>query len=220
MVDINLLPRKKTSVSRMVVVFSIIGVFWLLAAGYLGMLYVTGKKETASMQAEIERIEKQLSAMQQRQGQAVTVDDYLDLSNKLQHVFYPTTLLLDELASQLPEQGKVMSLSYNMDGKIEVEGRFEQYEDIAAYLYNVQQLPRVMKADVKRITIVKTEWIGPRDEKGNPLSLSLRLMGGKILPYYQARFEFITKTIDEKNFRKNTSPNKQSGATKQAGERE
>jgi Tfp pilus assembly protein PilN len=212
MVNINLLPRKKSRFSRIVIVFSVIGIFWMCGAGYLGMLYVTGKNETASMQREIERLEKQLSVTQQKKEQNVTVDGYLELSDKLTRLFYPTTLLLDELAAQLPEQGKIMSVSYSMDGKIEVEGRFEQYEDIAAYLYNIQMLPRVMKADIKNIAIVKIKWIGPKDEKGNPLSPSLQIVGGKILPHYQAKFQIITGTIDEKNIRKKNPDDKGSVA--------
>jgi type IV pilus assembly protein PilN len=212
MVNINLLPRKKSRFSRIVIVFAVIGIFWMCGAGYLGMLYVTGKNETASMQREIERLEKQLSVTQQKKGQNVTVDGYLELSDKLTRLFYPTTLLLDELAAQLPEQGKIMSVSYSMDGKIEVEGRFEQYEDIAAYLYNIQMLPRVMKADIKNIAIVKIKWIGPKDEKGNPLSPSLQIVGGKILPHYQAKFQIMTGTIDEKNIRKKNQDDKGSVA--------
>lgn len=219
MIDINLLPQKKRRVTGTIIVYAAIAVLWLVGTCYMGLLYVSGKQETASMQAQITEMDKKLNAQKgQQQTETVSVDSYLELSDRLQHLFYPTSLLLDELAKQLPEQGKLLSVSYNMDGKVEIEGRFEQYEDIAAYLYNVQRLPRVVKANIKSISAIKIEWEEQKDENDNPLSPSLQIVGGEILPHYLAKFEMTTRTLDEKKIRGKLSVT--SGNTAEEGKKE
>jgi len=203
-ININLLPRKKSRFSRAHILYLLMGLVWFIGAGYLGTLYITGKQEMSSLKQQIEQTDKLIEKTkqnQQQQGQTVTVDSYLELSDKLQHLFYPTTLMMDEMAYNLPRYGRLTGVTYNLNGKIELTGRFEQYEDIAAYLHNLELSKRVIKASVKNITAIKIEWEGPKDEEGNPMSPSLQIVGGKILPHYRATFELMVQTIDKEKMK-------------------
>ncbi|MBN6186521.1 pilus assembly protein PilN [Aneurinibacillus sp. BA2021] len=221
MININLLPRKKSRFSRVHILYLVIGIIWVTGAGYVGTLYITGKQEVSALRKEIEQTDKLLEQKkqnQQQEGQTVTVDSYLELSDKLQHLFYPTTLMLDEMASNLPRNGRLTGVTYNLNGKVELEGRFEQYEDIAAYLHNLQLSKRVIVAQVKNITAIKIEWEGPKDDNGDPLSPSLQIVGGKLLPHYSATFELMVQTIDKaKISQKGKAPAQSAADTKQDG---
>jgi type IV pilus assembly protein PilN len=208
MITINLLPQKKKRIGNSQLLLSFVGFTWLLGAGYLGWSYADTKNEIQSLQQNIELKEKQLAAIQQKNNasaQEVTVEQYLILSEKLQHLFYPTSVVLDELAKNLPIQGKLSKVTYSLDGKINVEGRFEQYDDIASYLHNLQNSPYVLKAEVKSIGKIEVKWVGPVDEEGKPLSFALQTLGGNLHPRATASFELIISPFDAVSLAKDES---------------
>jgi type IV pilus assembly protein PilN len=199
LVTINLLPPKKKKVGTGRILLAVCGVVWLVAAGYVGWMYVDTKQQMQAMQQRIELKEKQLAAVQQKRSAASgksTLEQYLALSDKLQRLFYPTSLVMDELARNLPVQGKLAKVTYHLDGKVTLEGKFEQYDDIAAYLHNLQQSPYVRKASVTSIAKVEVKWVGPVDDQGNPLSVALQTVGSKLLPRANASFEIWLNTFD------------------------
>lgn|GEM_PF-4817434 len=199
MVSINLLPQKKKRIGTSELVIIAIGFLWLVVAGFLGWMYVDTKQEIASLKQRMELKEKRLASTQQKQTTAAkesTLDQYLLLSEKLQHLFYPPSLVMDELARNLPMQGKLSKVSYHLDGKATVEGKFEQYEDIASYLHNLQNSPYVLRAEVKSIAKIEVKWAGPVDENGRPESLALQTVGDKLLPRASAVFEILINTFD------------------------
>ncbi len=201
-VNINLLPQKKRWVSPGLYPYIILSVIWLAGAIYLGLLHYSAKQEIAHLNNELNQQEKVLTTAQQKVNQgtpAVTVQGYLELSEKLQHLFYPTTMMMDELAYNLPEKGKLTQLTYNLDGKINLQGRFEKYDDVAAYLHNLQSSSRIIKASVKSITAAPVTWSGPVDTEGKPLSPSLQIVGGNLLPRYDAVFEVLAMNVDVKS---------------------
>jgi len=199
LVSINLLPQKKKRIGTSELVIIAIGFLWLVVAGFLGWMYVDTKQEIASLKQRMELKEKRLASTQQKQTTAAkesTLDQYLLLSEKLQHLFYPPSLVMDELARNLPMQGKLSKVSYHLDGKATVEGKFEQYEDIASYLHNLQNSPYVLRAEVKSIAKIEVKWAGPVDENGRPESLALQTVGDKLLPRASAVFEILINTFD------------------------
>lgn len=201
-IDINLLPQRKTKFSKDLLIYLVLFMVWLSAASYFGVSYYLTKQEIVLLNKEVQEQEKVLANAEQRVTQGNTsnsLQSYLDLSNKLQHLFYPTTLMLDELARNLPKNGKLGQVTYNSDGKITLQGKFEQYDDVAAYLHNLQKSDRVVKASVKTIAAAPIEWKGPVDEAGNPMSPSLQIVGGELLPRYEATFEVLAVTIDAKS---------------------
>lgn len=200
-IDINLLPQRKNRISKALLVYLSLFLLWLAAASYFGASYYFTKQEVALLNKEVQEQEKVLATAEQRatQGEASnSLQSYLDLSNKLQHLFYPTTVMLDELARNLPRNGKLSQVTYNSDGKINLQGRFEQYDDVAAYLHNLQKSGHVVKASIKSIAAAPIEWKGPVDAQGKPMSPSLKIVGGELLPRYEATFEVLAITIDAK----------------------
>lgn len=205
MVTINLLPQKTKRLKTGHVWLALVGVIWLFGAGFMGWMYYDDKTEVERMRQEITVKEKLISRMEKRQQTAAspnTLEQYLKVSERVQHLFYPTTLLLDQLASNLPVMGKLEKISYNLNGSINVVGKFEQYEDIAAYLHNLQLSPYVLKAEVKSITAIPVKWVGPVDEEGKPLSAALQAVGGNVLPRYGAVIDIVALTFDVKELKK------------------
>ncbi len=200
MITINLLPRKKPFFTAVHIILAGIGLGWVAGALALGVSYYATEEKISLLQQEIKMKETGIATMQKKAATVQhhdSLDQYLLLSERMQHLFLPTTLLLDEVARNLPEQGKINSISYNLSGSIELAGSFEQYEDIAAYLHNLQLSPYVMKAEIKNIKTSKIEWQGPVDEQGEPMSPSLRTLGGEILPRFIASFEIKAITVDQ-----------------------
>ncbi|GEN33032.1 PilN domain-containing protein [Aneurinibacillus danicus] len=200
-ININLLPQRRKIISRALLVYLSLVMVWLAAASYFGASYYFTKKEIALLNQEVQQQEKVLSNAEQRVTQgdgSNSLQSYLDLSNKLQHLFYPTTVMLDELARTLPKNGKLSQVTYNSDGKISLQGRFEQYDDVAAYLHNLQKSEHIVKASIKSITAAPVEWKGPVDAEGKPMSPSLQIVGGDVMPRYEAVFEILAVTIDAK----------------------
>ncbi|WP_155837085.1 PilN domain-containing protein [Aneurinibacillus terranovensis] len=179
----------------------LIGALWLIGAAYLGIMYYSGNQKLAALALQEQQQEKLLATARQKsqQGnQVANVQDYITLSDKLQHLFYPTTLLLDELSRNLPKDGRLMQVQYGLDGKITVSGVFDQMDDVAAYLHNLQMSSYVVNATVKSVTDAPVKWVGPVDDKGQPLSAILQTLGGKLLPRYVAEYEVNVTTIDPK----------------------
>ncbi|QQE73711.1 PilN domain-containing protein [Brevibacillus composti] len=198
MVTINLLPKKK-KVSGGAMWLSVAGALWLIGAAWMGWTYYADRTAVDRLQQEIAQHEQMLKAAEKRLGTkaaTATVQEYVEVSERVQHLFRPTTLLLDELAENLPDRGKLQKISYSLDGQVQLVGRFEQYDDVAAYLHHLQASPQVRKAQVKSIVSAPIKWIGPVDEQGKPLSPSLQAVGGDILPRYTATFELRVQTVD------------------------
>ncbi len=225
MVQINLLPRKRPFFTPGRILLSVIGLGWIAGACIVALTYYSLDEKVVLLEQEIQMKEKAI-AMLQKQKTTVqsedAIDQYLLLSERMQLLFLPTTLLLDELARNLPEQGKLNSIQYSLSGSIQLEGSFEQYDDIAAYQHNLEQSPYVLEADVKNIKSSKIAWQGPVDENGKPLSAALKTAGGKLLPRYIATFEVKAFTVDAKRLAANHSENKADGkpGNKQENSRE
>lgn len=201
MITINLLPRKKPFFTAAHILLAGIGLGWAAGALFLGLSYYAAEEKISLLQQEIKMKETAISTMQKKAATVQhqdSLDQYLLLSERMQRLFLPTTLLLDEVARNLPEHGRINSISYNLSGSIELAGSFEQYADIAAYLHNLQLSPYVMKAVIKNIKTSKIAWQGPVDEEGEPMSATLRAVGGDLLPRYEASFEVKAITVDQK----------------------
>lgn len=198
MVTINLLPKKK-KVRGGVLLLSATGLLWLIGAAWMGFAYYADQATVERLQQEIAQQKQMVQAAEKRIGlkaNTATLQDYVELSEKMQHLFYPTTLLLDNFSENLPEMGKLLKISYALDGTVQLTGRFEQYDDVAAYLHNLLASPYVLEAQIKTIASVPVKWTGPVDEKGRPLSEALSAVGGDILPRYTATFEVKVLTLD------------------------
>ncbi|MGN7470668.1 PilN domain-containing protein [Brevibacillus sp. SAFN-007a] len=199
MVTINLLPRKKRLFTASHIVLAGIGLTWVAAAGFLWLTYYAATESVASLKQEIHMKETAIAAMQ-KQPVAVQAEDSLEqyvlFSERMQQLFLPTSLLLDEVARALPEHGRLDSIKYNLSGQIELEGSFEQYEDVAAYLHHLQASPYVAKAEVTSIRAREIKWQGAVDEQGKPLSAILSTVGGKLLPRYTASLKIKAITVD------------------------
>lgn len=201
MITINLLPRKKSFFSASHIVLAGIGLLWLAGAGFLGLTYYSAEESVSLLKQEIKMKETAIATMQKKAAAIQNQDSleqYVLLSERMQHLFLPTELLMDEFARNLPEHGRVESLKYNLSGTVELVGNFEQYDDIAAYLHNLQASSYVMKAEIKSIRAEKIKWQGPVDEQGEPMSAALRSVGGELLPRYLATFSVKAITVDQK----------------------
>ncbi|MCG5254039.1 PilN domain-containing protein [Brevibacillus agri] len=199
MVTINLLPRKKRLFTASHIVLSGIGLTWVAAASFLWLTYGSTNESVTLLKQEIKMKETAIAALQ-KQAVAVQADDSLDqyvlFSERMQQLFLPTNLLMDEIAHALPEHGRLDSIKYSLSGSIELEGSFEQYEDVAAYLHNLQASPYVVKAEVTSIKAREIKWQGPVDDQGKPLSAILSTVGGKLLPRYTASLKIKAITVD------------------------
>jgi type IV pilus assembly protein PilN len=208
-VTINLLPRKQKKISFRIPPFILfLSVIWLAGAIYLGMMYYNARQEIQSLMNGARQQERQVTNASQKLQEAQEgpdIQSYLALSNKLQYLFYPTTLLLDEIAYNLPSNGKITQISYGLDGKVMLGGRFERLEDIAAYLRNLQMSQHVIQATVKSVTAVPVKWPGTEQETEVAAnSPSLQIVGGNVVPRYNATFELKMTTIDLKKLEEQT----------------
>ncbi|MGC5326610.1 PilN domain-containing protein [Brevibacillus sp. SYSU BS000544] len=204
MVTINLLPQKKKKFTSTYLIYALIGTVWLAAASFLGWTYFDEKQQIETLKQSITQKDNMLATIEKRKvssAQQSTLGEYLNLTERVQHLFYPTTLLLDELATNLPVMGKLEKVSYNLDGTITILGKFEQYDDVASYLHNLQASPYVIKAEVNKIVASPVKWMGPVDEENNPLSPALQTVGGKVLPRFGAEFNVVALTFDVKELK-------------------
>ncbi|USG64666.1 PilN domain-containing protein [Brevibacillus ruminantium] len=198
MVTINLLPKKK-KVSSGAMWLSLAGIIWLLGAGWMGWTYYAEKAAIDRLQQEISQQELLLKTAEKQMGSqsvSATLDKYLEVAKRVQHLFSPTTLLLDQFAENLPEMGKLQKISYSLDGEVQLVGRFEQFDDVASYLHNLQASPYVREAQVKSIVASPVKWKGPVDPNGQPQSPALQAVGGALMPRYTATFELKVQALN------------------------
>lgn len=201
MITINLLPRKKPFFTAAHIVLATVGLAWAAGAAALGLHYYSVKESVSVLKQEIRMKEMAIAAMQKKAATVQNEDSleqYLLLSERMQHLFLPPTLLLDEIARNLPAHGRMESIQYNVSGSLELEGSFEQYDDIAAFLNHLQASSYVRKAEIRSIKQSPVKWQGPTDEQGEPMSAALRTVGKDMLPRYRATFAVQAITVDLK----------------------
>ncbi|WP_139490269.1 PilN domain-containing protein [Brevibacillus dissolubilis] len=219
MIDINLLPRKKRSVGSRTFWIIALGSVWLGFAGFTGLSYYQESDSLTLLETQTKQKEQLLQALSEnpvQEDEGTLVDQYTVVSKGLHELFYPMPLLLDVLSHNLPKEGKIRGISYELNGRVQVRGEFEQYSDVAAYLYNLENSPYVMKARVKQIVAVKPKVVGeggvtvtlPAGSASTPTSAATTspsatapapaksTIGSKLLPRQQAEFELFLNTIN------------------------
>ncbi|MFD2369070.1 PilN domain-containing protein [Brevibacillus sp. GCM10020057] len=209
MITINLLPRKKPFFTASHIVLAGVGLVWVAGAAALGLSYYSVSGSVSELKQEIKMKETAIAAMQKKTATVQhedSLEQYLLLSERMQHLFLPPTLLFDEIARNLPAHGRMESIKYNLSGSLELEGSFEQYDDIAAFLHHLQDSSYVRKAEIRSIKQSPIKWQGPTDEQGEPMSAALRTVGGDMLPRYQATFAVQAITVDLKELAAQEKP--------------
>lgn len=197
MVEINLLPPKKPKINTPRLTVGILAFVWGVGTIVTGYAHYCVVQEQKALSQQIEQQEKILSRAEQKQSEDLspaTWKQYADLSEKMKQLFYPPTVMLDELAQSLPANSRLTEVKYTLNGQITVQGYFEKYEDIAAYVHHLEKSPHMVSATMKSITALPVTWNGK--EEPSPLA---KAAGGKVQPRYRAEFTLVAVTIDEKN---------------------
>ena len=173
-----------------------IAAIWLITAISLAYMHYSTVQEKADLEEQLAQKEKMLAnekKKEQTPQSSATWQQYAELSDAVRAIFYPPTVMLNELAVNLPANSRLVQAKYELNGKITVQGYFEKYEDIAAYLTHLQKSTHVSSVAVKKINAlpIKTTWNGQEVEH-SPAS---QAVGGRILPRYAAEFELQVITI-------------------------
>jgi type IV pilus assembly protein PilN len=197
MVEINLLPQRRKGIEKEAHIFIVFLLLWFCCIAYTGFLYFTNKKQETMLYSQLTAQQKLLFDQNKKNQETstVSVDDYSKLADSLEHLFYPTTTLMDELAHNLPTNAKLTQISYSLDGKVTLTGRFEEYDQIASYLHNIQLSPYVITASIKSIS-ENNQQSGGSKSSGSVVPLPQGI--GVVMPQYNATIEAQMITIDSK----------------------
>lgn len=158
----------------------------LLFVSYHGIvLYLDTKEQIEHVQEEIMIIEGLKSNTLQeilRQKSEVTAGNYIEHYSRL-HAFLSTlnldpSIILKEIGNQLPAYGKIDSLSFQYDGKVNIEGTFKTKEDVAAFLHHLTKAPSIQGAQV--YTIIKEDADEPLSAYRATFQISFQAAGGEL----------------------------------------
>ncbi|GKV68787.1 hypothetical protein NCCP2716_12850 [Sporosarcina sp. NCCP-2716] len=184
LVDINLLPEKERERSNLLyAALVIIGaalLFWLV-------FYLL----TRSMTADTERLDGQLTKLQEQQTE---LSERLNRSDNAQAVDrlaasvqwaedfrYATAPLLEDLTAQLPRRGFFRSFAFAAPHQATVEIQFDQKAEAAYYLTRILASESVETASIESIA---TEEIEETEETATGSKTTVR----RLLPRYIATY--------------------------------
>lgn len=198
MVNINLLPFREKKLDWHMLVYVVIAVIWLVTALGLAYMHYSTVQEKAVLKEQLVQKEKMLANEKEKKQApqpSVAWQQYAALSDAVRELFYPPTIMLNELTINLPANSRLVQAKYELNGKITVQGYFEKYEDIAAYLTHLQKSAHVSSASVKKINAlpITIKWNG-KEVEHSPAS---QAVGGRILPRYAAEFELQAITMKQ-----------------------
>ncbi|WCK53647.1 PilN domain-containing protein [Aneurinibacillus sp. Ricciae_BoGa-3] len=197
MIEINLLPPRRKGIEKETQILILCLLLWVCCTAYTGFLYFSNKKQEAMLYAQLSAQQKLIYDQNKKNQETstVSVDDYMKLADSLQNLFYPTTTLMDELAHNLPANAKLTQIAYSLDGKVTLTGTFGEYDQIAAYLHNIQLSPYVITASIKSIS-ENNQQSGSNKSSGSLILLPKGI--GVVMPQYNATIEAQMITIDTK----------------------
>ncbi|KHF40946.1 hypothetical protein [Halalkalibacter okhensis] len=185
LVEINLLPEKqKRDITYPLISFIVL---ILVAVGTTALYFYQSsvKEETTQLREEIYAV--QLESVQLTEQLQVKDDtgyaEYAQAVTVLEDKVIPTSLLVDELVSLLPERGFFLNFEYELPGEVKVEASFDQIEEVAAYYDALETSPVVSSVTLSVV------------DSSHAASLS----NEQVLPRYFASFIIDIQTSEVRN---------------------
>lgn len=156
--NINLLPKPKKKGYDLLIIVSLFMIAMFYASYHGIVLYLDTQQQIKHVQQELlikEGLKSDtLQEILEHQSE-ITEGNYMEHYSRL-HAFLNTlyldpSIILKEIADQLPANGKLDSLSFQHDGKINIEGTFKSKEKVAAFLHHLLKAPSIKSAQVDSI---------------------------------------------------------------------
>jgi hypothetical protein len=159
--DINLMPKPQKKGYDIILIILCISVT-IVFGSYFGVsVYLNEKKQMNTLDKEIEVMDQLKTDSIQRikdNENQVTAKNYVvhyhSLHSFLNDIYIDPSVLLQEIGNQLPAIGKLDSLTFRVDGKVELEGAFGTKKDIASFLDHLLRSSYVLDAKVQNISQV------------------------------------------------------------------
>jgi Tfp pilus assembly protein PilN len=159
--DINLMPKPQKKGYDIILILLCIS-FTIVFGSYFGVtIYLDEKEQMNSLDKEIEVMDQLKTEAIQRikdnENQVTAknyVAHYFSLHSFMNDIYIDPYVLLQEIGNQLPAIGKLDSLTFRLDGKVELEGVFGSKGDVATFLDHLLRSSYVLDAEVKNISQV------------------------------------------------------------------
>jgi type IV pilus assembly protein PilN len=185
LIEINLLPRKGEKKGGVFLLFVIIPVVTLLIGGGLFFYtYISTGKSLATTQQALTTAQAQVQTQQQQikklesSSSANQLKQMIDWAKTNQ---VSTVKVLDTLTALLPEDGYFVNYQFN-SGAVNISIQFTTINDVANYLYQLQNSSSVQSVQMSNIATKVTAKVNSQNtENVDP--------DEKILPRYLAQYQ-------------------------------
>ena len=151
--EVNLLPKYERTESLLYNVFIVGVILLILMSGILAYFYFTTKSELATVEERVESLnhdkellEASISGMQQ-----VETTNFEDIVAYVDSFSTPTSILVDELITLLPEHGYLSTFTYDFN-TIQIETQFETLPDSSTYVVNLLKSRYLKDVEVNQIS--------------------------------------------------------------------
>lgn len=133
--DINLLPKYERQSSMFMIIFIGGFVIWLLLFSLLLFHYFNTKGSLGSTQAQINQLTETKNRLEQQVAseQSTNADTLAGAVQYVEDVTFPTSSLIDNLMTLLPEHAYLSEYEYN-EGAIKIQSQFETMDVAADYV--------------------------------------------------------------------------------------
>lgn len=159
--DIDLMPKPQKKGFDIILILLCIS-FTIIFGSYFGVtVYLDEKEQINTLDKELVVIDQLRTDLIQRikdnENQVTPknyVERYYSLHSFINDIYIDPYVLLQEIGNQLPAMAKLDSLTFRVDGKVELEGVFGTKGDVAAFIEHLLRSSYVLDAEVKNISQV------------------------------------------------------------------
>ncbi|MEH7389998.1 fimbrial protein [Bacillus sp. JJ1503] len=188
LIEINLLPKKESRNTSLVMLACVLGIILLLGIGsavWVGQSY-KGKLDSITQQQS--QIQKLIAIEQEKVANAESLNSLDELEKAVNWAHdYPikTVPILRKFTALLPERGFVQTFSYEETGNIVITVQFDTSREASYYLKSMLDSDWIEDAAIRTLT---TTNISEEDSNEGHI---LEPDKEKILPRYLAEYEII-----------------------------
>lgn len=161
--NINLLPQPQKKRYDLILVLTLL-ICTLVVGSILGTItyiHTTEKKE--SLQTEITKLTELRSITFEKihkvEGE-ISESNYLHYWNKLHlflnNIYLDPYIIITEIKANLPLNARINQLSFKLDGQVTLDGTFNTMGDVAVFLENLLESPKIIDAQVSNINAIET----------------------------------------------------------------
>lgn len=179
--EVNLLPKYERSESVLYTVFIIGLVICILLFAMLGYLYFTKKGDLGASQERVTSLEEEKTLIETKIN-AQNVDEKSFLDQAIAYVERyeaPTSILVDEFITLLPEHGYLSTYSYDYES-VTIETQFETITDASTYIDDLTN-----SAYLNGVVIDQLETFTLEQETEEEVQIEERY---EIIPRYQVSY--------------------------------